>query len=83
MPETVNAWLIATLKSRRKTPGVAVNSLVQTRRVNSRLLPPVSVMACSAGQRRGLDQRPLPIRELCDQKNSVGVDFPSRAFYGA
>ena len=33
MPGAVNAWLIAMLKSRRKTPGVAANSLVQVRRI--------------------------------------------------
>jgi hypothetical protein len=40
-----------------------------------RLVLPFSVIACNIGQRRELDQRSLPIRELCDQKKSVGADF--------
>ena len=41
------------------------------------LVLPFSVIACNIGQRRGLDQRSLPIRELCDQKKREGGLFTS------
>jgi hypothetical protein len=69
MPGAVNAWLIATLKSRRKTPGVVANSLVQARRIKS------STVAASIrhGLQRGapaprLSGIPHQIHALCDQK---------------